>query len=83
MAQKAGVMVDLTNVDFIASIGMRLLILNANELAKRGGKIVLFNPTPLVKGALKTAEFDQLIPIFDDYQSACEDLTTALRTSGS
>ena len=83
VSQKVGVLVDLSNVDFIASIGMRLIISNAKELASRGGKIVLFNPTPLVKGALKTAGFDQLISIFDDYQSAYDDLTMALRSCGS
>ena len=76
--QKSGVLVDMTNVNFIASIGMRLLISNAKELSKNGGKLVLFNPSPLVSEAMKTAGFDQLISVFDDYQSACEDLLASI-----
>ena len=81
--EKAGVLVDMTHVDYIASIGMRLLISNAKALSKHGGKIVLFNHSPLVRGVLETSGLDQLIPIFDDHQSACEYLVTALRISGS
>lgn len=64
------VLVDLSEVEFLASIGMRLLISNAKALSRRGSKMVLFNPTPLVKDALVTAGFDELIPIFDDRDDA-------------
>jgi anti-sigma B factor antagonist len=68
------VLVDLSEVDFLASIGMRMLITNAKALARRGSKMVLYKPTPLVKDALVTAGFDELIPIFDEF----DDATTAL-----
>lgn len=69
------VLVDLSEVDFLASIGMRMLISNAKALGRRGSKMVLYNPTPLVKEALITAGFDELIPIFDDFDEA----TSALK----
>ncbi len=81
--QKAGVLVDLSGVEFIASIGMRLLLTNAKALSKRGGKMILLNPTTLVRDALLTAGFEQLIPIFDDYQMAFSELSAALRTDGT
>lgn len=68
------VLVDLSAVEYIASIGMRMLIMNARAVTKRGKKMVLFNPTPLVKEALTTAGFADLIPMYDDFNEACEDL---------
>jgi anti-anti-sigma factor len=68
---KTPVLVDLSEVDFLASIGMRMLISNARALERRGSKMVLLKPTPLVKEALVTAGFDQIIPISDDFDEAC------------
>ncbi len=76
--QKSGVLVDMTNVSFMASVGMRLIISNAKELSEHGGKLVLFNPTPLVREVMATAGFDQLISIYDDFQTACEELLESM-----
>ena len=76
--QKEAVLVDLSEVTFIASIGMRLLLSNARAQSQRGGLMVLYNPQPLVKDALVTAGFEQLIPMYDDFDKACEALQTAV-----
>lgn len=68
---KAAIVVDLSQVGFIASIGMRTLLSNAKALGKRGGKMVLYNPVPLVRETLATAGIDALIPMYDDYDQAC------------
>ena len=68
--KKAEILIDLTHVSFIASIGMRTLLSSAKALSKRGGKMVLFNAQPLVKDALVTAGIDTLIPMFDDMDAA-------------
>ncbi len=81
--EKAGILVDMSNVDFISSNGMRLLISNAKALAKQGGKMVLYHPVDLVQNALETAGFNQLIPIHHDYQSACSDLLDSLSANSS
>jgi anti-anti-sigma factor len=70
---KAPVVVDMSSVDFIASIGMRLLLKNAKAVQGRGGKMVLFNSVPLVRDALKVAGFETLIPMHDDFDAACQD----------
>lgn len=64
------VLVDMSEVEFLASIGMRMLISNAKAVNRRGGKFVLVSPTPLVKDALITAGFESLIPMYDDFDSA-------------
>jgi anti-sigma B factor antagonist len=70
---KAAVVVDMTLVDFIASVGMRLLLKNAKAQAGRGGKLVLFNPTPTVRNALMVAGISEIIPLHEDFAEACSD----------
>jgi anti-sigma B factor antagonist len=70
---KAPVVVDLSAVDFIASIAMRLLLKNARAQQGRGGKLVLYKPTALVREALTTAGIATIIPMHDDFEVACQD----------
>ena len=77
-SKKMAVLVDLSDVTFIASIGMRLLLSNARAQDQRGGKMVLYNPQELVLDALKTAGFEQLISIQSDYDAAVSELKTAV-----
>jgi len=77
-SKKAKVIVDLSELDFIASIGIRLLITTAKAQANRGGKLVLLNPKPLVKDAIVTSGIDLLIPIYDDFASASKDLNAVV-----
>ena len=64
------IIVDLAGVDFIASIGMRLLLSCAKAKAQRGGKMVLAAPQLMVHEALETAGIDSLIPIHADEATA-------------
>ncbi|MBD1856094.1 MULTISPECIES: STAS domain-containing protein [Leptolyngbya] len=77
-SSKTPTLIDMSEVEFIASIGMQMLISNTRSLAKRSSKLVLLNPTPLVREALVTAGFESLIPMYDDFDTACADLQTAL-----
>jgi anti-sigma B factor antagonist len=72
-SQKAPVVVDLAAVDFIASIGFRLLLKNAKAQQARGGKLVLCQPAPLVREALVMAGIGSLIPIHEDFEAACRE----------
>jgi anti-anti-sigma factor len=57
---------------------MRMLVMEAKALARRGGKMALLNPTPLVAEALTIAGIDELIPIFDDAETAGTHLLDAV-----
>lgn len=72
--KKAGILVDMTKVDFLASLGMRTLVSCAKAVAKRGGKMVLFRPQPLVLGVLETSGLDSVIPVYEDLAAAKEAL---------
>ena len=77
-SKKAGVIVDMSQVEFIASYGIRILVSNAKALAGRGGKMVLLKPTSMVKGVLVSAGIDQLVPIYDDIETATADIKSAV-----
>lgn len=77
-SKKAAVLIDMTGVEFIASFGMRILLSNAKALAGRGGKMVLYKPSPMVKEALTVAGINELVPIYDDFDAACAALKSAV-----
>ena len=63
---KKNVLVDLSEVTFLASLGIRTLITGAKATANNGGKMVLLNPQPNVERVLRTSRVDTVIPIVDD-----------------
>ena len=76
-APKRAVIVDLSAVEFAASIGIGQLIVNAQAVKARGGHlVVLASGTSAVMISLKMTGIDQLIPVF---QYAPEAHVAALR----
>ena len=75
--EKALVLVDMTDVEFIASIGIRTLITIVKAQANRGGKVVLCSLQPLVKEVLTTAGVDNIIDIFDECEAAMSELESS------
>jgi len=71
------VVVDLSQVSFLASIGIRTLVASAKALARRGGRMVLASPQPPVEQVLKLAGIDTFIAIHADLGGACADLKAA------
>lgn len=64
-APKKGVVVDLTSLRFLASIGISALITSAKAVQQRGGKMVLVvNPGSSVAMSLDATGVDELIPVF-------------------
>jgi anti-sigma B factor antagonist len=68
--EKVRVIVDLSGVDFLASIGIRLLTLTAKSVANRGGKMVILNPIPEVQDVLEITGIPAIIPIYSYLESA-------------
>jgi len=62
--------VDLSEVNFIASIGIRTLLLSTKAIHNRGGKIVILNPDIHVKKILLMAGIDMVLPIIDTLELA-------------
>src|SRR6516165_9993679 len=57
------VLVDLSEVTFIASLGVHTLVNGAKATVENGGKMVLLKPQPNVEKVLRTTRVDTLMPI--------------------
>jgi anti-anti-sigma factor len=67
---RTNIVVDLDGVDFIASIGIRHLVLAAKTVARNSRTLVLLNPKPLVSDVLTTAGLQTILPIVRSKQEA-------------
>jgi anti-sigma B factor antagonist len=64
------VIVDLERVPFLASMGIRTLLLGAKSVQRKGGRMVLLRPPPDVEKVLTTSAIDTLIPILHELDAA-------------
>ena len=64
------VIVDFSKVNFLASIGIRLLLSTAKSVAKCGGKMVIMNPSLDVQHILEVTGIPAIIPIYSYLESA-------------
>jgi anti-sigma B factor antagonist len=69
------VLVDLSKVNYISSIGIPLLVNSARSLARQGGKMALFHPQKAVENVLDLTGIGLIIPIFSDLKSATDGLS--------
>ena len=67
---RGNVMIDMTGVDFIASIGIRHLVMTAKAIARSAGKLVLLAPTPMVTEVLHVSGLEQILPIVRSEEEA-------------
>ena len=66
----ARILVDLSKVTYLSSIGIPMLINTAKAVTRRGGKMALLNPQQNVAEVLEIIGISQLIPIYTDLESA-------------
>jgi len=72
-APKRGVVVDLSAVRFLASVGIRVLVASAKAVQQRGGKLaVVVARGSTVAMSLEATGVDELIPVFTDSTAAEE-----------
>ena len=64
------VIIDLNDVNFLSSRGMRILVVTAQALNAKGGKLVLVSPQAAVEKAMKTVGLDTILPIAPDLSAA-------------
>jgi anti-anti-sigma factor len=64
-APKKGVVVDLSSLKFLASLGIRALLISAKAVEERGGKMVLVVGTnSQVAMSLEATGLSELLPMF-------------------
>src|SRR5258707_7447158 len=64
------VLIDLTQVNYLSSIGIPMLITSAKAVANRGGRIALLQPQNNVKSGLDSTRASNMIRIYIDHGTA-------------
>ena len=67
--------IDMEQVSFLASMGIRSLIMSAKVVQRNGGKILILKPNADVEQVLTSSGTDTLIPIFHDLEAAISTLS--------
>lgn len=70
-AQDRPAIIDMSGIDFMASMGIGLLFANSKRLKKAGGHtLVLLNPQGMVATVLRMSKMDRVMPIAHDLDEA-------------
>jgi len=67
-------MVDLAQVTYVSSSGLRVLLVVAKELGQRGGHLVLCCPQPGVTKVLQITGFSEILPLYPSREAALKAL---------
>ncbi len=62
--------VDLSQTSYLASLGLRVLLMAARALSGKGQKLVLLNPSPEVLQVLQLGKIDAIVPVETDLSRA-------------
>jgi anti-sigma B factor antagonist len=76
-ARRKPTLVDLTQLEFISSLGVGMLISCAKSMARHGAKMVLVNPQPLVAEVLAAVGVPEIIPVVGGIDEGLQALKVA------
>lgn len=65
-------LVDLSDVTFVSSMGIRMLISTARFLGNKKAKLILFGAQPLVLATLENVALNDIIPVVSSEAQALE-----------
>lgn len=68
------VLVDLSGVSYVSSVGIPMLVNTAKSVVSRGGKMAFLNPQENVTKVLDLVGIPSVIPIYYNQQAAIEGL---------
>ena len=67
---------DFSHVDYISSMGLRILLMAAKQVRARGGRIAVAALQPVVKEIFEIARFNHVLEFFPDVRAALAQLST-------
>lgn len=62
--------VDMSQVTFLASMGVRTLMLCAKTMLRRGAVMAVFGAEENVEKVLRATGFDEIVSLYPDFESA-------------
>jgi anti-anti-sigma factor len=76
------IVLDLGAVDYIASIGLRVLMLASRQVRAQGGAVVVAALQPLVREIFEISKFTLVFPCYPTVADALADLAMRAQASG-
>jgi anti-sigma B factor antagonist len=67
---RKAMIIDLSGVEFMASLGLRTLIKCAKTISRKKGRLALLSPRPVVAEIIHISGIEDLIPVFQSEAEA-------------
>ena len=64
------ILLNLEDLDFISSTGLRVILATGKKLSEVGGKLVLCNPNHTVSDVFRMSGFNQMFSVLDTEEDA-------------
>ena len=74
-AGKGGLILDFSGVDYISSVGLRVLMIAAKEMRRHGARIAIAALRPVVAEIFAISRFDSVLDVFPSVRSAVEKIS--------
>ena len=75
--ERGPVVIDFSRVDYISSVGLRVLMLAAKEMNGGQRKIAIAAPSPVVREIIEISRFHLILAVFASVREALERLSPA------
>ena len=72
-SQGTKMLMNLEKLEFVSSIGLRIILMQAKELKKHGGELRICNLQTAVKEVFTISGFSQILNIFDSQDEALKE----------
>ena len=69
-ASAVTVVIDMSDVGFMSSVGLRALMMAYKQSMSSGGNLVIADLSPVVKEVFQISRFDTVLNCFDNVQAA-------------
>lgn len=69
-AHKGTTLIDMSDVEFVASLALRMLLMNHKAVKQQGGEISLCGLKPAIAEIFRKSRFDTLFKIYPDRATA-------------
>ncbi len=74
---KGALVLDFSGVDYISSVGLRVLMIAARQLRESNAKIAVTNLQPVVAEIFAISRFDRILTVFQSVRGAIEVVSPA------
>jgi anti-anti-sigma factor len=76
-AEGPACVLDMNAVDYISSVGLRVLMVAHRQTQAQGGRLAIAGLTPLVREVFEISRFDQVFEVFPSVEEALSPPRTA------